>query len=279
MSNVSEKEYDIGNAKIHTITYGKGKPLLLIPAWPYSGRIYLVLKELLENHFKVTSLDLPGWSGESHFTKDTEPTVDTYIKIVRDTIHTIYPDNDSTSIGGVSFGGSLALLASLDKTINIKKVIAISSPYNGSSIINAAPILSSILCKTCENGVGFTPLMVIHGVASLLLHTRHISNDLRVRLSKDYLALSPQTVGNFAYDFFRQDFETQLNSLTNETVIVGATNDHLVPSRTLKKLAEEVIPKAKYYEMDGANHSALANEKYATQLAGILIQNHYNNYF
>lgn len=107
--NYQEQTVNLPNCTVNVTTYGKGQPLFLIPGWPFSSKIYLFLEPYLSKKYQVTSVDLPGWSGKSYFTKDSKYTVESYLNIIAQVINQVYGNKEKFILGGVSIGGTLSL--------------------------------------------------------------------------------------------------------------------------------------------------------------------------
>jgi len=264
--------YDLEYAVIHANSFGKGRPLFLLPGWACSStKVCGALEPYLADRYRVTSIDLPGWAGQSKFKTDGEAAVARYVEVVRDSLNAIYSDNTVVDIGGVSAGGTLALLAAYDVGSKIGKIVVQSSPYEG-FIICGSKRLGAVLM----NALRFAPCLKFvlreyyRGSYTWFAGKRGVDIDIDEAL-KDYEGLQSGVVLDFARDLLHSSYSNLLRTVKNRVIVIGCEKDRVVPPEMMKKLSKDALPNAKYYEIEGGAHHILAENP--QKLAQIIIDN------
>lgn len=261
MKKVAEKLIDLRDGKINTISFGKGKPLFLIPGWTYSSKVYALLMPYLSEEYQVTGIDLPGWAGKSTL-KLNNYGVASYVKMIVDSFKIIYQEQKNlVNIGGVSCGGTLALLAANNLNGKIDKIIVQSAPSNGSCISKNKKIQTKLL------GVSkFIPFYnsvwnICHHLHALGLYFRcrpNIDNQIKGQLLNEYLMeysnLNPKAILDFTADFLASDFTRLFRNTKNKTIVIGCEKDSLVPISEMRNISQNILPNPVYYELQKAHH-------------------------
>ncbi len=105
----------------HT-TFGEGKDLLLLHGWGGSSESFSEMQKLLAHHFRVTTIDLPG------FGKSDAPqkpwSLDDYVQFLSEIVAEL--TLESFSLAGHSFGGRVAIKFALKYPEKLDKLILIA---------------------------------------------------------------------------------------------------------------------------------------------------------
>lgn len=250
---------ELDNAVIRTIRYGEGKPLFLIPGWPFSSTIYALLEPYLGKHYQVTSLDLPGWCGKSYFKESQGFAVKNYLEIIQECLEKLYPDGNAVNIGGISIGGTLALLTA-NKQNNIDKVFAQSSPYRGDFFLRTNGIKTKLMDagrNLPQIGNSLKKFYKIQHMKTYWKNRQNLPKDMFKNIMDEYDSLEPKCVLEFACDFFHSNYSKNLEKVENEAHIIACKKDSFVPTYFMKELAD-ILPNSIYVEVSEYSHYFLA---------------------
>jgi pimeloyl-ACP methyl ester carboxylesterase len=246
--------FDLPYARIHITSFGRGKPLLLLPPWPFTGRMYALLAPYIADEYSVTALDFPSWAGRSKYNYNPKSySVSQYVKLVVDSIDILYPHNNHIAIGGISIGGTVALLATYFYPSKIDTVLPICSPYEGTFMLKdykVKPKLMSIARR-------FTPLGIAlkkYYVMQLQGYKKRLPEKMVHELKKDYKNLHPKAALDFALDFFHADYSDIFKNVNSDVTVVGCRKDKFIHPHITKTLANTILPRATYVEVQSASH-------------------------
>ncbi len=256
LSNGKEKKIYFKDKIINTVSFGEGKPLFLIPGWPFSSKIYLALEPFLSKTFQVTSFDFPGWSGNSLYRKENKKIdVDSHLKIAEELFYKVYGDEKRVDIGGVSIGGTLALLMAAKKSAKIGKTFAIYAPLNGFKVRQLHQLevgLMNIAFRLPVFGYILKCYYALDKSRAL-----KVGEDFAKIIRADYKHLDPKVVLGFALDFLNHNYLETISEVKNRVVLVGGGDDSAVPDDLVKEVSE-VLPRDKYIELKKESHYTLA---------------------
>lgn len=249
---------------IQTYTFGYGIPLFLLPGWPYSGRIFQLLEPYLSDNFQITTIDLPNWIGLSRTVTSEKVHFEQYPELVKKVLEKIYPPDLAINIGGVSMGGTLALLAStLKPKVNIQKIIIQSSPFKGSYLTqdSAWGRWGSKGLKIGRFLPGLNQLMkVIYYLScyqKILLKDHTVPQELVDTLEKGLRKVDPKGVTEFALEFLESDYSERMKKVPYPTLVVACEEDTTITPDSMKEL-NHLLPHSHYTELSDLDHYALA---------------------
>lgn len=114
---------DINHLKINYTESGQGSPVVLLHGWGGSIKSVEIVHNYLKNHFKVYSIDLPGFgqSEEPPFPWD----LSNYSDLVLQFLTQLQIANPI--LIGHSFGGRIIIKLAGEKQLSIKKIILVDS--------------------------------------------------------------------------------------------------------------------------------------------------------
>lgn len=281
---MTDAKIDLESAEIHTISFGRGKPLVLLPGFPFPASIFLLLEPYLAPNFAVTALDLPGWMGKSKFKSPNHQGIEGYVLLLKQVLDNLYPQ-EAINLGGVSAGGTLALLLASRYPKKVKKVVIQSSPYTGKSIEHIFKKLV-FLAQVAEK----YPLLIppMKQLYKVILFAKYQQDKFKIKKngeiflkSADSHNLEKEIIGSFGnldisaahfgLEFLNSDFADEFRRISKEVVVVGCGKDDIVPTSLMKTLAFEILPKAQYIEMKNLSHVALAENP--KNFAKIILEN------
>ena len=136
---------EINGIKTKYAACGKGKNLVMMPAWRMDIDRSEELMKYLGKRFRVYFLNVPGYGNRNHLKKNY--TVEDYSRFIFAWIKKLALEK--FSILGISMGGPIAynLLARIDRK-KIDKII-LMAPWYSSGCINFSPKLLKVGDKDC----------------------------------------------------------------------------------------------------------------------------------
>lgn len=251
----------IGNYDINYITYGQGKPILLIHGATIGwGQWFKNIAELAKN-FKVYAIDLPGSGLSTRINFATSNLETAWVKTVEEFIKAL--NLKSVSIIGHSFGG----------WIGIKIAARLPSKINKLILVNSIGIEKNVPLKHRLLAI---PLFA-HLVSSLTLgpNKEHTEKFLLSVISRpdfkydssfvDYVHTTRLLLGSQSLFLLinrtvnlaglRKEFllTEQLQKINSPTLIIWGDNDPTLPTSTAKK-AKKLIPISQLHLYPNVGH-------------------------
>jgi len=254
---LNQQVIDLGYVKVGISSFGEGRPLFLIPGFPFSSKSYYFLQPYLDPGFQVTAIDLPGMMGNSEFKQEAAYTIIEYAKVVVDTIKILYPDQQIL-VGGASIGGILSLLAAYYLPTKVTRVFAVATPPQGCAFEENNRNLAVAIRLAWR-----IPLLG-HLLKQWLFHFRIIKMDqliqfdtdlpeIKKNLINEYWSLNPPNVMKFLCDFFQQDFTKYYRMIQTPVVLIGGMKDKTFPIASIRETAVSLV-NCKYIELPDADH-------------------------
>lgn len=267
MEKITEKLINLKGGEINTVTFGKGKPLFLLPGWTYSGKIFLLLAPWVAENYRVTTIDLPGWIGKTKL-KLVNNNVQSYVDLIAESIEKIYKDEkQSLTLGGVSIGGTMAFLAASRLNGRVKKIFLQSAPLNGALVFNNRKGRGFLLNKFGGSSLSGSFWKFCHKVGGVFLFLRcrlgeqtSLKLTLLRELLQDYKNLDPKAVIEFTKDFLASDFSKEAKEINCPVILVACEKDGLVPPREVKLTAQEIFSESIFCEVPKAHHFFLGED-------------------
>lgn len=251
-------------AKYCLRSFGEGKLIFLLPGWPLSGRIFEVLKPHCPPGYRIVSLDLPGWAGESEFIGHRKASVTNYLSVVQGAYEALVKkEGNPVLVGGISAGGILSLLLSLEYPDSVKKIFVQSSPFRADCIIYRGGKLLPLASRVRDLPLGKTLVRVVYVGITLSGYFKfkdRFGPDLREGLQSDFRNLNFDCALDFALDFHTQDFSSRFEIIKQAVTVIGCQEDGTVSFECMKKLAEEILPRAEVVSVPNVGHSFLVEE-------------------
>lgn len=257
---VEERLVDLGYAQIQCYLFGNGKrQLFMLPGWPFSGQIYLLMQHYLEKKFRVVTCDFPGWSGKSKFVGEGEYSVLGYTKIATDVFGCFFGGQKNITIVGCSVGGVIALLCAQKVHHQVKRLIMQAPPFNGTEFCKDKKVRPILI----QLGLHIPPLATLlktyykyyakYIIANKNNAPININKELIAKLEDSYRNLLPKATLQFAVDFFGFDAYRLIDqSLVGKiSVVVGKEDCHVPPSSILKLLT---LTQAKLFTIENSDH-------------------------
>jgi pimeloyl-ACP methyl ester carboxylesterase len=233
----------IGDRELAYEFYGTGKPLVLIHAFPFDGRMWSGTAQALVGHCRVIVPDMPGF-GES-----TLGSGDRSIAGMADDVAVIL-DNlgiERVTVGGLSMGGYVALAFAARYPARLERLIlADTRAAADSDVVRAGR--ADALALVAKQGV---EALVERQVAALL--SPAASEDLREQVRN----LGKQTPKGVSAGLRalrdRPDRQAELTSIACPTLVIVGKEDKISPSAEMSALAS-AISGARLVEIPGAGH-------------------------
>lgn len=229
----------IKDIDINYIQYGEGKDIVLLHGWGQNIEMMRPLGDKLQNKFRITILDLPGFGGS------LEPKKVLNIYDYCDVLETFLKELEISNpiVMGHSFGGRISIIyASKNK---VDKLVLFGSPC-----IRKEEKLS-FKVKTLKALKKVPGLNKLEGFAK-----KHIG-------SRDYKAASPM-MRDILVNTVNQDLSAEAKNIKCPTLLIWGTNDTEAPLEEAREL-EKLIPDAGLIEFPGLSHYA-----YLENLDGVI---------
>lgn len=250
----------LGGRRIHYITAGTGKPLLLLHGinigW---GQWYPNIAEFAAM-FKVYALDLPGSGGSEKIVFENADLKTTFVDTVADFIALQKMDNPF--VAGHSLGGWIALELALWKPPRIAKMVLIDSlglsrsmpfQYHLLSFASIARFLARTVMRPTRENIG-------KFLKSAVAEKRSVSNDfieyvyegiLHEKVTHPFLLIHRLAkIIKTTNELFLVE---QLPHITIPTLLIHGEKDSLIPLRDVVS-ASALIPGARLEIFPSSGH-------------------------
>jgi pimeloyl-[acyl-carrier protein] methyl ester esterase len=233
---------------LYTQTTGSGPELVLIHGWGLHGGIWDSLLPLLEPHFRVTRVDLPGhgrsgWNGKA--------ALDDMARAVLDVVPA------QAALAGWSLGGMVALRAALLQPASITALALIASTpcfirkpgWQSAMQPELLEAFASDLAQDYQRTVDRFLALQVRGAA----HATEALKSLRATL---HAGGPPQLAGLRAgLDVLRSaDLRGEVAQLQCPTLLLMGERDTLVPC-SAGQAALQLFPQAQLTVIDAAGHA------------------------
>jgi pimeloyl-ACP methyl ester carboxylesterase len=240
------EQYTVANGlKVNYKQTGNGKDVLLLHGWGCSVEIWKTLQSQLENNYRVTSIDFPGF-GKSEEPKEVWG-VEDYTRCTEELIQNLGLQNPT--LIGHSFGGRVSILLS-SRNSYVSKVILTDSagvkPHN--TKISVSRVFSKIKKITTKViGESATEKLVKPFVNSLA--------------SADYKNASG-IMKEILKKVIDEDLQSEMPKIKAPVLLIWGQNDTATPVSDAK-IMESLIPDAGLVVFPNCTHySFLENPNY-----------------
>jgi len=247
------KEKQIDDNKYSYFEAGEGKPLILLPGFPFGKELYSLVIPGLALNKKVIALDLPGW-GESGYKQEI-----TYSGINKWLYKYVNSESRSIDLFGYSFGGSIALRFINDYPELVDRVSVYSPAIKFSRYMdpiksiflqfaNMSPKIRQIFFKELISGGGNLH-KIMFGVEM------NIQNPYHQKLYESLQKVRLEPFFETLKTIFGTDLAPDLSGITKEVNIVTGEKDYIKTDsfeaiKLLKKSHLIVIPRVTHNFID-----------------------------
>ncbi len=236
----------VSKLNINYETVGEGKDVLLLHGWGSSLSAFKGVIALLENNYRVTALDLPGF-GKSEMQK--EPwSVGDYSNFILEFIEKAGLQNPI--LVGHSYGGRIILKLCGEKKISPEKIVLI----DGAGIKSKKPFkvrVKQAFFKTVKE-VGKCALWSDAGEVLTEYFRKKIG-------SSDYNS-APEVLRKSLVMAVNEDLTPVLPNITAKTLLIYGENDTATPIREAKIIEGNVKGEAKLCVVKDAGHWAMVEK-------------------
>ncbi|MBR4282080.1 MAG: alpha/beta hydrolase [Clostridia bacterium] len=236
----------VSQLNVNYETVGEGKDVLLLHGWGSSLSAFKGVMALLQNNYKVTALDLPGF-GKSEMQK--EPwSVGDYSNFVLEFINKVGLENPI--LVGHSYGGRIILKLCGEKKLSPEKIILI----DGAGIKSKKPF--KVRAKQ-------TFFKTVKGVGKCFLWSDAgdvLTQYFRKKLgSADYNS-APEVLRKSLVMAVNEDLTPVLSNINCDTLLIYGENDTATPIREAKIIEKGVSGSAKLHIIKDAGHWAMVEK-------------------
>ncbi|MFW9822483.1 MAG: alpha/beta fold hydrolase [Candidatus Thorarchaeota archaeon] len=257
---------DVNGIKLCFFSQGEGFPILLLHGFGSKKEGFMAQIPELSKHFRVISFDMRGAGKSSR--PNYHYTMDMFADDIKGLMD--YLKIDSAHLVGFSFGGMIAQKFVLKYPSYVSKLIIINSsgirkmpkdydpePYiqfrlKGLEMINNDPIKAFWQSTRLGFPQEFreemmaNPRKKFHGLWSTEELIDYYITD----------PPTPQDIRNFAYSFKTLDFSGKLSEITNETLLLTASHDVLVPKDRVSEI-HNLLPNSSLKVIENAGHESI----------------------
>ncbi len=223
----------IDNIDVNYIQYGSGKDIILLHGWGQNIQMMQPLGDLLQDRFRITILDLPG------FGQSSEPlevwTISDYSHFLEKFANEVHIKKPI--VIGHSFGGRVAIRYSAHNTI--EKLVLFGSPCI--RVEEKLPLSVKIL-KTIKKLPGMN----------------EIGEKMKKYIgSRDYKAASP-IMRKILVEVVNEDLSKYAREIEEPTLLIWGENDTEAPVTEAKEL-EKIMLDAGLIILPGTHYAYLEN--------------------
>ena len=248
---MAEKFVDINGVRICYQIHGEGYPLILLHGFAMYKEFWKWQVKELSKNLKIITLDIRGCGKTDH------PVEPYFMEELADDIRALldYLNLEKTHLGGHSFGGMIAQHFALKYPNRLKKLILMSTfanlPMSQSGLeMYKRSQLSFYEAKAKDPSKAFWDKMKqrfsrnffkeMNQNPSKIFHSMFSTNEL-IELEETKGTSKPQDILNQINAITNHNTVNRLNEIKNETLILAAAKDRLIPP-IANELLNEKIP-------------------------------------
>ena len=242
---------ELNSIKISYEIHGEGYPLILLHGFAMYKEFWKWQVKELSKEFKIITLDIRGCGKTDH------PVGPYSMEDLADDIRALldYLNLEKTHLGGDSFGGMIAQHFALKYPNRLKKLMLMSTfanlPMSQSGLeMYKRSQLSFYEAKTKDPSKAFWDkmkqrfsrnfFMEMNQDPSKIFHNMFSTNNL-MSLEETKGTSKPQDILNLINAITHHNTTSRLNEIKNDTLILAAERDRLVP-KIASELLDEKIP-------------------------------------
>ena len=233
----------IGNRELAYTSHGTGKPLVLVHAFPFDGRMWRAVAEALANRCRVIAPDLRGF-GDSDLGDGRHGIADMAddVAVLLDGLGI-----ERAAVGGLSMGGYVALAFAARHASRLERLI-LADTHAAADTEKARAGRADALALVEREGVG---TLVERQLAVLLSASASEAVKRQVR----ELGQQPPEGVCAAIRALRDrpDRRGELSAIACPTLVISGGEDQLSPPDEMAGLAA-AIPNARLVQLPGAGH-------------------------
>jgi pimeloyl-ACP methyl ester carboxylesterase len=233
----------IGQRDLAYESFGSGRPLVLVHAFPFDGRMWRETAEALAGKCRVLLPDLRGFGGSD--VGDEEPS----IAGMADDLALLldHLGIERAAVGGMSMGGYVALAFAARHRARLERLILADTRATADTDKARAGRADS-LALVEKQGV---PALVERQLAALL--SPSASEAVRERVRELGRQSRAGVCAGIRALRDRPDRQAELAAITCPTLVMVGTMDQISPPAEVAALAR-AIPNARLTEIPGAGH-------------------------
>ncbi len=236
----------VSQLNVNYETVGEGKDVLLLHGWGSSLSAFKGVVALLQNNYRVTALDLPGF-GKSEMQKSPWSVGD-YSDFILEFIEKTGLENPI--LIGHSYGGRIILKLCGEKKLSPEKII----------LIDGAGIKSKKPFKVRAKQTFFKTIKAVGKCVLWSDAGEVLTQYFRKKLgSADYNS-APEVLRKSLVMAVNEDLTPVLSNITCDTLLIYGENDTATPVREAKIIEQSVSGSAKLHIIKDAGHWAMVEK-------------------
>lgn len=224
----------VKDVEINYIQYGEGKDIILLHGWGQNIEMMKPIGDKLSDRFKITIIDLPGFSGH---TKEPPYAWDLndYMLMLEEFIEKV--NIKKPIIIGHSFGGRLAIKYSANHIV--EKVVLFGSPIKPEKNVNSLKV------------------KILKGVKKLPGMNKFGEYMKKYIGSRDYKNATP-IMRQILVNVVNEDLTEYARKIEEPTLLIWGDNDEEA-SLEGAKILEQIMPDAGLIVLQGTHYAYLEN--------------------
>lgn len=242
MTSEMEHSIEIEGIKTNYKKSGKGKTIILLHGWGCDLHIFDNLHNLLEQHFTVYSIDLPGFGKTDH--PQIAWTIEDYAGFVGKFIE--LNDIDSPILLGHSFGGRISII--LGARIQLNKIV----------LVGSAGIKPT-------RGIDYYLKVYTFKAGKHIIRLINRNDELLNKWRKTFGSSDYQNTSGIMQKVFvnvvNQDLKNFMHKINVPTLLIWGENDTATPIKDAR-IMEKLIPNSGLVILKNCGHYCFLEKSY-----------------
>ena len=268
---MEEKFDEIMGLRTRYATLGSGFPVIAIPGFPFSLKVWSTIAPGISEKFKIYCLDLPGFAGETQ-NSTKEHTIDLYINFIDEFIRK--KGFKKVNLLGQSMGGFMSLEYAFRHPDKVNKIATCAPAYfdpvyidkNLFRKVQLKFIKNMVLNHTKPVDYLYRALKTKFGLNFYYLkypRLKEVDRNLVIDMYEDMIKMDNGPMIEMFRDYLKQDYRDQFKTIKVETLVLSGERDRVVYPESCRILAEEVLPNGVFESIPNGYHdSAVTDGKF-----------------
>ena len=257
---ITHKYVEVDDILTHYVETGKGKTILVLPGYPGPWSVYIEMICELSKDFHIIALNLPGFPGSPEELK-TGSGLNDFVKFIGDFREKL--NLNIYCLLGISFGGAVSLHFAEENQDKIEKLVLQAPAYNVTYITSKLKVFIDLLKFSIKHkyfGKIIFPLskflFLTLGVEFIIKENglENVSKKVKKLVLHDIRELNVCSLAKIGTKMAVSQHTTIFKNIRKPVLVITGGNDPMIPAKVSRHLAERILPKAEFIEIEGANH-------------------------